>query len=1124
MNWKIGKICTFTIAGCLLSLTPAMALTVTESICFDDFEIVKTESGISIRIEGMGALNIPGKPKLPSRIYAFAIPPGATVKSVRVDGSNPYVLPGSHHVAPVTLRRVISGEKPEHYQRLLNEYQSNLYGVYKADRFYPARIGEFIRQSGLRRYNIADIRISPVQYNPVSGTLVIHRNIEIRIDVEFPAGQKQKPEWTDRPTAREKLAREMIWNYREAQSWYPAPETSRDGHQTVIITTEDLTGSVVPLIEWEQIKGSNPEVVTVEWIDQIYTGVDLAQKMRNFLIEKYPTEQWGIEEVLLAGHHTDVPMREAASSIGYGNPLTDFYFAELSLPDEQSWDSDQDGQYCDPQDAMDYYSEVNVGRIPWSDPDTLESICRKSVLFEQNDDPEFKKNILLLGAFFWENTDNAVLMEAKVDQTWMADWTLTRMYEKNSEIYSDYDCDYELLRANVQDIWSNGMYSFVNWAGHGSPTSSHIMGIGSPAFITGGDASLLNDDYPAIIFADACSNSDTDTTNIGMSMLKQGGVGFVGATKVAYGASGWESPDDGSSQSLDYYFTTGVTSAEYSQGAAHQRGLMLQYQNEGWYDDRYEMTEWNIWGHPSLGMAPVLSSRGAIVLDRSLYGPQLDLTATVRDLDLNTNPETVEIITVTVSTAGGDLETMVLTETAADTSIFNGMITLEDNAVTTGNGILEISHSETITAVYIDADDGYGGTNVEVTDTARTDCVGPVISGVRVSVVSDWEMTVSWETDEEADTQLFYGEIDPDQTAKVDGLSLHHQLKVNDLNPCTEYVFFVASKDAAGNQTIEDNSGLYFTARTQERFVIMEADMSTEPQWTISGGEWAYGQPTGGGGQHGYPDPTEGHTGLNVIGYNLGGDYPNNMARYMISTQSFDCATSPNVFLSFWRWLGVESSRYDDASIEISVNAEDWSVLWKNPAKELADDQWTYIEYDISEHAAYHDSVVLRWVIGPTDEGWRYCGWNIDDVMIRSIWPCGEPTPTPPPTPTPSPPAGSGMILVLDDTRLTAGDRFHLHCIITNPQPDPLNVDLFIILDVYGQFWCWPSWQPIETGLDGMMNVPLEGYAVETETVLDFTWPQVGGSADGLMFYGLCCRASSFDFVGDLQIVPWSYY
>ena len=57
----------------------------------------------------------------------------------------------------------------------------------------------------------------------------------------------------------------------------------------------------------------------------------------------------------------------------------------------------------------------------------------------------------------------------------------------------------------------------------------------------------------AIIFADACSNSDTDDLNIGQAMLKQGGVGFLGATKVAYGMSAWNDPYDGSSQSLDLF-------------------------------------------------------------------------------------------------------------------------------------------------------------------------------------------------------------------------------------------------------------------------------------------------------------------------------------------------------------------------------------------------------------------------------------------------------------------------------------------------------------------------------------------------------------------------------------------
>jgi hypothetical protein len=115
-------------------------------------------------------------------------------------------------------------------------------------------------------------------------------------------------------------------------------------------------------------------------------------------------------------------------------------------------------------------------------------------------------------------------MEAKVDQPWMADWTLTRMYEKNANYWSSYECDYPLLHSNVMAVWPAGQYAFVNWAGHGSPTSTHIYGLGAPAFITSSDSYSLNDDFPAIIFADACSNSDTDYLNIGQAMLKQGAV------------------------------------------------------------------------------------------------------------------------------------------------------------------------------------------------------------------------------------------------------------------------------------------------------------------------------------------------------------------------------------------------------------------------------------------------------------------------------------------------------------------------------------------------------------------------------------------------------------------------
>jgi hypothetical protein len=129
------------------------------------------------------------------------------------------------------------------------------------------------------------------------------------------------------------------------------------------------------------------------------------------------------------------------------------------------------------------------------------------------------------------------------------------------------------------------------------------------AFVSTSTCPYLNDDYPAIIFADACSNSDTDHPNIGRAMMQQGAVGFLGATKVAYGMGAWSDPNDGSSQSMDYYFTTQVTSQSYTQGEAHQWALRYMYSHGLWYQVKYEMFEWGaFWGNPDLGMATVTTN------------------------------------------------------------------------------------------------------------------------------------------------------------------------------------------------------------------------------------------------------------------------------------------------------------------------------------------------------------------------------------------------------------------------------------------------------------------------------------------------------------------------------------
>jgi hypothetical protein len=579
---------------------------VTVNIPSGAFEVKDTGDGYEVKADGFGRHLVPGKPNLPARIFSIAIPPGATISGVAVEtvGS---ALAGTYRVNAVGLPRVISDENPVVAAREKALRDANYAEVYGSDNAYPAAAAELVRPAGYRKYNLADVRVYPFAWNPQSGRLIRHESVNVTVNYTLPEDIPAGTVLVDNLARTEKIAREMIVNYNQASQWYSSTRTGGRGlYDFVIITLDTLTTAVQPLVAWEIQKGRTVNVVTTTWISTNYTGYDLAEKMRNFLRDKYPSSEWGIEDVCLIGDYDDVPMRRCEQDVGYGKPETDYYFAELSLPDNQSWDADVDRRWGENSDPIDFAAEVNVGRIPWSDVSNVTSICNKSVAYEQTNDPSFKKNMLLLGGFFWSDTDNAVLMEVKTDSgthPWMAGWTFTKMYERNQ---SSYSCDYDLTNSNVRTHWGAGKYSFVNWAGHGSPTSCHVMYSKGSAFVTSGDCSVLNDDYPAIIFADACSNSDTDNLNIGQCMLRQGGVGFLGATKVAYGMPGWNDPYDGSGQSLDYFFTTNVTSGDYSQGGAHRTALRKMYTSGLWYYVNYEMFEWGaLWGSPDLGLKDI---------------------------------------------------------------------------------------------------------------------------------------------------------------------------------------------------------------------------------------------------------------------------------------------------------------------------------------------------------------------------------------------------------------------------------------------------------------------------------------------------------------------------------------
>ncbi len=116
-----------------------------------------------------------------------------------------------------------------------------------------------------------------------------------------------------------------------------------------------------------------------------------------------------------------------------------------------------------------------------------------------------------------------------------------------------------------------------------------------------------------------------------------------------------------------------------------------------------------------------------------------------------------------------------------------------------------------------------------------------------------------------------------------------------------------------------------------------------------------------------------------------------------------------------------------------------------------------------------------------------------------------------------------GFDLLMDNTLLEGGDIFHLHYNLHNPGIDAYMADVWIILDVYENYFLYPSWVNLEDGIDFEEAVTAPAVTSLHKTVLLFQWPYDVGSASNLYFYGAAFHHGTFDFIGDLGTIEWAY-
>ncbi len=107
---------------------------------------------------------------------------------------------------------------------------------------------------------------------------------------------------------------------------------------------------------------------------------------------------------------------------------------------------------------------------------------------------------------------------------------------------------------------------------------------------------------------------------------------------------------------------------------------------------------------------------GAISLDSGIYGCLSSVTVTVSD-----GNGAASLSAAVKSTTETTAETVALTKIAPGSTTYRGMILTTSNPPAS-DGLLSVTSGDTITATYVDANDGGGGTNIPRVATASVSC------------------------------------------------------------------------------------------------------------------------------------------------------------------------------------------------------------------------------------------------------------------------------------------------------------------------------------------------------------------------------------------------------------------
>ncbi|RLF26480.1 MAG: hypothetical protein DRN01_04655, partial [Thermoplasmata archaeon] len=369
-----------------------------------------TEIWHIVDLQGLPMHSNPGEPILPVKPVNILLPYDRDIEQINVTASEPVVI-GTGYNIPIQQDPVKIGGK---YSPTKDDKCTKEGSEYDGVEAFPGKLYDVVGVNYFRGFPILTVNLYPVQYVPKTGEIYYYEDIELNVKTN-----DGNPSPLYRGLENDMLrVKEMVDN-PDVVSTYPGPYPHHS-YDYVIITNESLNNTPGPynwqaLLDAKIAKGLGAKKVTVEWINTTFTGVDIQQKIRNFI--RYAYENWHTEYVLLGGDSDDPGSDE------YGNavPARDLFFT--TFPGDPSQDSDAqnapsdlyyscldgtynydgDDKWGEPNDGenggdVDLIPDVYVGRACVDNATEISNFVEKTLSYMNSADP-YLNNVTLFGEY-----------------------------------------------------------------------------------------------------------------------------------------------------------------------------------------------------------------------------------------------------------------------------------------------------------------------------------------------------------------------------------------------------------------------------------------------------------------------------------------------------------------------------------------------------------------------------------------------------------------------------------------------------------------------------------------------------------------------------------------------------